>query len=383
MKIAVVYGNDGSDVRIAKTCATLVKLGHEVHFIGWNRRPHVEKDASLPGVTSYLVQHPVPKLGSTWSGQLAFSQHAIKTLWKLRPEVVSAVNEDNVIRVGWLKHIAFRKLVCDVFDSHIDKSTNSSLPVRAISYLLANASRWWSDQLIATDELRYQFFGRYQPKTIVVGNYPTDPGPEWAKQFPMGPPKLFVSGTLSKLRGIEQVVAAAEQMPELKVIAAGWAADEYASDVFLKHPNVEFLGHITPRQSLEIGASCDAFLAMYAPTTRNHIFASPNKIYDAISVGRPVIINSEAKVSEWVRHHNVGFTPDYADANALAGYLKTLVQQRAELPEFAQRARTLFQSGYSWESMERRIAEMYTQLGAEHQRDLNTQKHIQPLKSAA
>lgn len=359
MKIAVVYGNDGSDVRIAKTCATLVKLGHDVHFVGWNRRPDVNKSTDLPGTTRHVVDHAVPNLGSTWSGQLAFTRHAIKTLRQLRPDAVHAVNEDNILRIGWLKGWAFQKLTCDVFDSHIDRQSHRLWPVRSAVFGLVQATRWWCDQLIATDDVRFETFGWARRKTIVIGNYPTDPGPDLAFQFPTGSPKVFVSGTLARDRGVEQLLNAAKQVPGFRIIAAGWAADDYSANVFLKDPIVDFLGHITPQQSLEVAASCDALLAMYAPTCRNHILASPNKIYDALSVGRPVIVNSEARVSNWVDAHKVGHSNPYYDEAPLAEFLNSLIARRATLNEYATRARELFLQGYSWEAMESRLADIY------------------------
>ncbi|MCA9080965.1 MAG: glycosyltransferase [Planctomycetaceae bacterium] len=359
MKVAVVYGNDGSDVRIAKTCRTLAGLGHEVHFIGWDRRPDLEKQVDLPGVTLHVVEHRVPHRRSTVSGQLAFTKHAIRTLLKVRPHVVHAVNEDNVLRIGALKGIAYRRLICDVFDSHLDKSSDASWPVRAVVSGLVAGTRWWSDRLIATDDVRFETFGAFRSKTVVIGNYPSDPGAEWAQLMPTGPAKVFASGTLSHSRGLEQLLQAADRVPDVRIVAAGWAADDFAANEFLNHPSVEFLGQLTPAESLQVAAECDALVAMYVPTCRNHILASPNKIYDALSVGRPVIINAEAKVSEWVTRYDVGFACPYTDSASLAGFLGTLLNRRRTLPEYARRARSLFQSGYSWEAMEDRLRDLY------------------------
>ncbi len=359
MRIAVVYGNDGSDVRIAKTCTTLAKLGHEVHFIGWNRRPDVEKVTDIPGTVTHIVDHLVPHLGSTFSGQAAFTRHAIRTLWKLKPEAVHAVNEDNILRIGWLKGMAFRTLVCDVFDSQIDRQSQRAWPVRAVVTGLVQGTRWWCDRLIATDDVRFETFGWARAKTTVIGNYPADPGPALASAFPVGPPKVFVSGTLARDRGTEQLLRAVEQVPGCRIMAAGWAADDYTAKEFLGHPSVEFLGHLTPLRSLEVASECDALLALYAPHCRNHILASPNKIYDALSVGRPVIINSEALVSQWVTQQAVGFACPYSDAGALAGFLQTLLARRQQLAAYVSRARALFLSGYSWEAMEGRLAALY------------------------
>lgn len=367
MRIALVYGNDGSDVRIAKNCGTLSRLGHEVHFIGWDRRPDVAKVTSLPGVHCHVIPHRVPTLGSTLSGQLAFTRHAIRTLLHIRPDVVTVVNEDNAARVGWLKGVAFRRLVCDVFDSQLDKMSHRPWPVRAAGWCLWNSMRWWCDRLIATDDVRWGTFGRFRSKTIVIGNYPPDPGPELSRQFPQGRPRLFVSGTFSDTRGMRQTLLAAERIPGFRIVAAGWPGDDYARDVFLKHPAVEYLGHLTPGESLHQAARCDALLAMYAPISRNQVLASPNKIYDALSVGRPVIINSEARVSDWVRRHDVGFTCPYEDIDALAGFFATLQQRRETLPEYARRARSLFAEGYSWEAMEVRLAALYAALDSDSQ----------------
>lgn len=367
MRIAVVYGNEGADVRVAKTCGTLVKAGHEVHFIGWNRRPDVPLDESslLPGVTRHIVEHAVPQRSSTPSGQWAFTRHAIRTLRQLRPDVVHAINEDNVVRIGWLKGWAFRQLICDVFDSHLDKHTDRNFLIRGIAAGVVHAVRWWSDRLIATDDVRYETFGWARPKTTVIGNYPPDPGEEWSRRYPSGAPKIFASGTLSRVRGTGQLLAAAEQVPGLEIVAAGWAADEFTEQVFLKHPAVQFVGQVSPQRSLELAAECDAIVAMYEPYCRNHILASPNKIYDALSVGRPVIINSEAVVSRWVQAHETGFACPYADTSALAGFFSTLQERRKSLPSFARRCRELFLAGYSWGAMESRLLELYSGLTAE------------------
>ena len=45
-----------------------------------------------------------------------------------------AVNEDNIVRVLPLYGYGFKKLVCDVYDSHIDRFSNHFLPIRMAAY---------------------------------------------------------------------------------------------------------------------------------------------------------------------------------------------------------------------------------------------------------
>ena len=84
MKIAIVFGNDGGDVRLAKTCRTLSRQGHEVHFIGWVRRPDLPSSQKLPGIKYHLLVHRVPQRRSTVVGQVLFTRHALRSLMLIK-----------------------------------------------------------------------------------------------------------------------------------------------------------------------------------------------------------------------------------------------------------------------------------------------------------
>ena len=148
-----------------------------------------------------------------------------------------------------------------------------------------------------TDPLRWERLGEFKNKAVVVGNVPEDPGGHLSTQLPTGRIKILVTGAMSKSRGLEQILRAIERTPEARVVAAGRASDSFAEDVFLKHDQVDYRGVVTPHESLELAASCDAVFAYYSPSSQNHIYASPNKLFDAMCVGRPVIMNSEVKMS--------------------------------------------------------------------------------------
>ena len=119
MKIAILLGTDGADVRSLKTCRSLIRLGHEVHFVGWKRRP----ECSVPkieGVEYHLMDLPVSYGRSTIAGQLRFTRYAARHLHELKPHVVCAVNEDNVLRACLYKGRYYDHLICDFYDSHAE-----------------------------------------------------------------------------------------------------------------------------------------------------------------------------------------------------------------------------------------------------------------------
>jgi N-acetyl sugar amidotransferase len=180
--------------------------------------------------------------------------------------------------------------------------------------------------------------------------------------YPRGAIKIYVSGSLSLTRGLRELLVAVDLIENVEIVCAGWIFDDYARDIFLKHSKVTYLGVISARRSLEIAATCDAIFAFYSPTTINNIQASPNKIYDAMSVGRPVIINSETLVSKWVIEKGIGFSSPYLDKQSLAAIIGMLFYHRSQLYVFSKNAHNLFSTGYSWASAETELMKLYDKL---------------------
>jgi len=362
MHIAFIHGNDGSDVRVSKMCRSLIKLGHRVTLIGWDRRPELNRPVDLGPTRREILVLPTRSGRVSVGGELRFCAHVQRTLARVRPDAVHSVNEDNTLLALPLKGVAYGHLVCDLFDALGDRVSAAHVFSRGLLRCAGNVAREVADRLIVTDMQRWQRLGVYRRKATVIMNVPEDPGPDYAARVPVGPVKVLVSGVISRTRGLAQITQVAERLSHVEIVAAGWLFDEYAKEVFVRHPRVSFRGAISPQQALVLAAECDAILALYEPSITLHIFASPNKIYDALAVGRPVIVNSEAIVSRWVEENGVGVRCPYHDVDALTAIVASLAARRASLAEFARRARGLYVQGYSWEKMIERLDRLYAGL---------------------
>lgn len=359
-KITLIHGNDGSDVRIGKMCRSLSRLGYDVSFIGWDRRPNTtERSIDLGSADSKIMRLATKNGRATILGQIKFTWFAVKTLRRRKPDVLCAVNEDLALMFLPFRRILFSKLICDIFDPFDDRHSGKGFLHKLISKTVAFLSRTFCNHLIATDENRKSRLGKFSSKTTVIENMPEDPGDEFSKSIPTGPATIYVSGTLNQGRGIKQILAAVEKLPETRIIAAGWTYDDYAQDIFVNHPNVDYRGIVTLAQSLELASQCDAVLCYYAPTSDNNLNASPNKIFDAMSVGRPSIVNSETKISTWVKEKQYGFLCPYEDVEKLTNIMQSLLDERTQLPERAKNWRLDFCENYSWSKMETKLNQMY------------------------
>lgn len=359
MRIALIHGNDGTDVRVSKTCRSLSRMGYRVHFIGWDRRPGETKRADLGRTARHVMEHATPHGRLTARGQWRFWRHMVGALRRIRPHTVCCVNEDCALLALPFRGVLYRRLVCDVFDALADRHSRRALPVRWALRAVGELVRGSADRLIATDRARLERFGRFRGKCVVVENVPEDPGAALAEALPTGSGKIYVGGSLSESRGLRQVIEAVEPLDDVEIVAAGWAYDRYAAETFIPHPKVTFRGVVTGGESLALAASCDAVLAFYAPVSVNNIEASPNKIHDALSVGRRVIVNREIRVARRVEAEALGWTCGYDDVAALRRIAASLVARRSSLPAFTVRARRAFLRGGTWADMEPRLREVY------------------------
>lgn len=350
-KIAIIHTNDGSDVRVGKLCRSACRLGFNCHYIGWDRRPSECKSSDLGGAKRHIMVRASRRGRATISGTLLFYFHVVAVLARIRPDTVLVVNEDLAFLLLPFRRLIYRRLICDVFDSLVDRHSNKNAIYRAIAAILSAVSRWGADQLFATDDRRRKRFGKHIGKTSVIENFPEDPGDKLSQQIPSGAVKIYVAGSLSEGRGLRQILSAAERLSNVSIISAGWIYDDYASIEFRQHPMVDYRGIVDSRQSLCHAAECDAVLAFYSPCTTNNIYASPNKIYDALSVGRMSIVNTETKVSEWIRHQNLGFVCPYNDVAGLVQVLLAL-SDRSEFAENSARLRAKFLKRFQWRQFE-------------------------------
>lgn len=360
-RVAVVHANDGSDVRIGKVCRSLSAAGIDCHFIGWDRRPNEAKSIDLGATTRHVFMRETQYGRATVTGQLRYLFHVISTLTRIRPHVVCAVNEDVACLLAPFKRILFKKLICDIFDSFADRHSQRSLPFRMVAKIVTSFGRRGSDQLIVTDENRLSRLGDFGEKATVIENVPEDPGEALSQIVPEGGLKVFVGGTLNRARGLEQILEAVSKIRGAQILCAGWPYDNLAEE-FIQHERVEYRGIVTLQESLAMAAQCDVVMAYYEPRSINNVNASPNKIYDAMSVGRPVIVNSEIVSAAWVEKNRVGYACPYHDSDALLKILHTIQADRERRVEFGSRARSLFLSSFTWEIMEIRLISLYKEL---------------------
>ena len=102
-------------------------------------------------------------------------------------------------------------------------------------------------------------------------------------------------------------------------------------------------------------------LAIYDPKIENHRYAAPNKFYESLMLGKPIVMVKNTGMSQVVSENRIGILIDYTKEDFLKG-INWLIAHQSEWPTMSKKMKKIYQSKYSWKIMDKRLLELYERL---------------------
>jgi len=127
-----------------------------------------------------------------------------------------------------------------------------------------------------------------------------------------------------------------------------------------KHDNIVYLGRINPRRIPVISAACDVVYYGFDRSNPNAPWSAPNKLFEAIAAGKPVLCGDFGEIGDIVRSSRCGVIADTSTASGVSTGLEKLAD-RAGLAEMGRRAEAL-QKKFSRRAADNRLANAYQSL---------------------
>jgi glycosyltransferase involved in cell wall biosynthesis len=290
-----------------------------------------------------------------WATTLDFYARGIAAVRRLRPELVQC-NDYNTMWIGVAARLMHGSAV--VYDSHELWPDRNMRP----------EARWWllacealfarvADAVVMTSPAHAEVLARrYRvPEPVVVRNIPAEtarplPGDRRGDQRDGHEPVAIYVGGVLRHRGIEQSIRALSDVDRLTLRLLGPVEPDYRAE--LEHlarsagvrGRVEFSPPVAPTEVVDALAGADVGLALFQPVCLSHRLVLPNKLFEYVRAGLPVVGSDLPMIARFVRDHDVGATVDPEDTEAIAAALAATVEpeRNAKLRAAAERAgRTL------------------------------------------
>ncbi|GAB6876189.1 glycosyltransferase family 4 protein [Thermaerobacter litoralis] len=358
------------DPRVERVARTLAREGFRVTVVGWDR------EGSFPEL-ELAPYGPVVRLRAR--GRYGAGPRNLPALlrWQLQLvywllfhrrhySVIHSCDFDTLVPALLVKLLLGKGVVYDIFDWYAD--TVRGLP-SFLRRCLARLDRWllrWADAVILADDNRLPQLGKARPRRLeIVYN-----SPDWdSKDVIRGLPsrrglRLAYIGLLQADRGLLELLEVMRRHPEWELDLGGFGAEEYLiRKAAAALPNVRFHGRVPHHRCMEVYVRADVLVATYDPSVPNYRYSSPNKLFEAMRLGKPIVVAEGTGIDRRVKALELGYVVSYGDT----GRLEAVLQDAAgwtgeERRAFAVRVRRIYDEHFSWRIMQQRLLRLYRDL---------------------
>lgn len=368
--ILIIRSNSlAPDPRVEKIASALAEAGYSVRALGWDRTGDFLARENRDG---YLIERILSK---------ASNRHGLANLpqllgWQVRLTgwllkhhrefgAIHACDFDTLVPALLCKRLYHQQVVYDIFDFYADM-------LRATPSWLANLIRkadlkaiGAADAVILADKSRVeQIHGSHPKRLEVIYNSPPEGLVERKRAFTQaGKLRIAYIGNLQRERGLFELLTVMAKYPDWHLDLGGFGPEEaQVRQQAARIPNITWYGMVPYAEVLRISADADTLLATYSPAVPNNRYSSPNKVFEAMLLGRPIVVARGTNADRLVEEAQCGLVVEYGSIESLEQALWSLASNPAYREELGQNGRKTYEDTYSWACMSQRLKNLYTSL---------------------
>lgn len=365
-----------NDSRATKEITSLLDSGYSVLVIGWDRSGSASEKCKLvfenkTDIEFAFFDSKVNHIGIKNINKLLDWFGFVKSTLFRYTSVITAVHACNLdAGIPCYQYCKKTKkpMIYDIYDYYIDAHRLPKMLVPVIENIEIKIINFSCLSIICTEERKEQIKKSKPQKLVVIHNSPSVSKSTFEKN-PAVKYDYFYCGVLGGGRLIHEMLA--ENDGHLKMGFAGYG--DYISninEINSKYANIEYLGEISYSECLCYEQQSICLSAIYQPSIRNHKLCAPNKFYEALALGKPVIVCRGTGIDKIVEKNNIGVVIDY-DPRQFYEAIDKLKNDLNYCNDVRDRARKLYDEVYSWDIMSKRLIESYTAIAKPDRERIN------------
>lgn len=368
MKKAVVSViNDlSTDQRVHKSCLALQKAGYEVMLIGRKlpqSLPLADRSYACRRMRLLFVRGP-----------FFYAEYNLRLFFKLlfKPAQLYFANDLDTLLPNFIVSRLYRRRL--IYDSHEYFTETPELVDRK------RVQRFWKflekkmlpklDSMITVNEsIANLFREEYKLKVQIVRNIPlTYQGRDSISRKELALPEdkklLIMQGAgINIERGAEELVEAMQFLPDMHLLMIGggdvWKELQERAATLGVAERIHFLARMPYEKMMAYTQVADLGLSLDKPTNINYKFSLPNKLFDYIHAGIPVLVSRLPELERIVETYEVGsFIPNH-QPEKIAEAIKDMFRDAARYALWKQNTKNAAEN-LNWELEEQQLLNYIT-----------------------
>lgn len=360
------------DPPVEKIADALLEMGMHVRILAWDRTCKENSCVSekFPSGACQIIRFGIPAAyGARWGSMVSLLRFEWSLFWWLlrnrkNYDILHAFDLDTGMVAGLLGKLFHKKVVYHVLDLYADAHFFSDSIIKQLVHKLEMSiinSAYAT--LICTEERRDQIRNSSPKRLEIIHNTPNYAIKNETEQFKIkkstAEVKIAYVGTQCGGRGIEELIGAVVQDHRFELHIGGYGPlDNKIREAAQQCDRIHFYGRLPYSHTLALEQQCDIMVALYDPKIPNHRYSAPNKLYEALMLGKPLLMCENTGWDSLFREEKIGVLVSYSQEGIAQG-LNKLYEAREYWPMMSEKEIRIYQQKYSWETMKQRIRKIY------------------------
>lgn len=366
--IVSVINDLSTDQRVHKVCNTLHTLGFDVILVGRQQRN------SLPLTTRNYNTKRMFLLFE--KGPLFYFEYQVRLFWYLlfhKADVLVSNDLDTLLPNFLISKLRSSHLVYDTHELFCEVPELQNNPIK--KQMWKRLERWIFPNLkyvfTVNDSIAKIYKDEYHVNVNVVRNIPLLANQntiEKVSKETLGLPRdkkiiLLQGAGINMDRGAEEAVQAMQFVNNavLLIIGSGDVISilkQMVIDLKLNE-KVRFVEKLPFEKLLQYTHHADIGLTLDKDTNINYRFSLPNKLFDYLHAGVPVLASDLVEVKKIINYYSVGDSIENHDPKHIADKLNKILADNLTLQEWKKNAKIVANS-LNWEKEELKLIDVYT-----------------------
>jgi glycosyltransferase involved in cell wall biosynthesis len=340
----LVLNNLTNDPRVHKEAKTLANAGHHVTVIAlW--KPGLPEIGTMHNYQVIRVRLRTREWrGSVFAPMVKYIEYAIQ-VWRLvakQPAHIIHANDANTLPASWLasKRVG-AQLIYDAHELETGREFQTTRLSNIYRYLWACPERAFIRRARAVITVSEGIAGELErlyhiPRPLVLRNCPEIQNlykPSRLREELSIPPHLKIAlyqGSVSEGRGIRTFLEAIQLLPEVAGVVLGEGPLLPALQAQIQNGNWQrvYLPGKVPMDTIPSHlASADLGIVLTENICRSYYLSLPNKLFEYIQSGIPVIASDLPEIARIVKEYEVGELVNPQDPRAIAAGIRRLLEE--------------------------------------------------------